>query len=49
VKQAWGQKIAIPECTLEVALDVIFVLMATLFVAGLAAGVFFLVTVRVAG
>jgi hypothetical protein len=47
VKQAWGQTIWLTEHWLELAMDWFFVFMMLLFVAGVAASVWFFVTVHV--
>jgi hypothetical protein len=46
IKQAWGQGIALSAKTLEAMMDWFFVLMMLLFVGGVAASVWFFVTVR---
>ncbi len=47
VKLAWGQEIAVSQRSLERVLDVLFVLMGLLFIAGIVASVWFFVTLRV--
>ncbi len=47
VKFAWGQTISVSERVLECALNVLFVLMGLLFLVGVAATVWFFVTLHV--
>ncbi|HEY1207664.1 MAG: hypothetical protein ABSF57_11700 [Acidobacteriaceae bacterium] len=47
VKIAWGQKTANPQRCIERVLDVLFVLMMLLFLAGIAESIRFFITVRV--
>jgi hypothetical protein len=48
VKQAWGQKVTLPERWLEGLLNLFFGLMFLLFVIGIVASVYFFVTVHAA-